>query len=116
MRRAFAGGGETIVTTDTGLGANIGVIKSRTKPGGGHMADIASRGSRYVGWPFSDGDDPVVATFTGADDFGVIHAGAYHGHPTDAVCVTGVTIIRGVNVSGAFTDRNHPVVATDTGT
>ena len=80
MRVGFTRGIHPVVTGRTGI-SNTDMIKVNLGPVRRHVTGITWLGGNNVRRAFTDGNDAVVTTFTGADDFRMIHDS--HGYPAD---------------------------------
>ena len=111
MRCALTGRDHAIVTADA-ITRHPGMIKHRTYPGGGDMAGLTRCRRWNMGCAHAGGDDAIVTGLASAVDLRMIHDG--HWNPA-RWCVTGVTLIGGIDVRCGFARRNDGVMTTLTG-
>ena len=102
------------MTANTGLGADGAVIKGQDYPCLGVMTYFARFGGGYMQCALARGNDPIMTTGAGAEHFIVIH-NADEWNPAARGGMTGVAIIRRIDVRGGFADGYYAIVATDAG-
>ena len=69
-----------------------------------------------MGWAHALRNDTIMTRLASANHFGMIDGAIGNGYPGGIRCMTGLTVIAGVDMGGAFAAGNNAIMAADAGT